>query len=352
MRIAHFIRVGPHQSGMYETTRELVAAELNAGFDAFAVDTSFIDNKTDPTRTYSRDRGIDIVPVHRVGDADIHVMHSIIPKDLYGKAPVLMALHGAPEYVFYGECNGHHKGDRGFSTVLSYDTDEITTCFMTFWKRHVPVWEAYLGKEIHYVPACVDLDGFSPDGSKYEPRTKGEINIGICESWRTDYWKDPFRVLPGVCKFAKECEKDVKLHIFSVPHEETRDILWDRAIKAVQRNHDCVGDLNVRTSDVAAMYRGMDMTISLCCEESRTVRESLACGVPVVTAKGAGLSDFEADFMFPDSVTQALSKCLNAINTEGNNLATRVRKRAEECFNPKQTMETLRSLFYSVCKRN
>jgi len=345
MKIAHFVNYGPHQAGMYETTREICEAECKAGHDAFLVDTSFVSTGSHPRSTFTRDRGVDIAPPGVAKGADLHCLHNIIPSDLYGDAPIAMFLHGNPEYSFYSEVN---LGDRSFSTLLGYDKDEKIKQFITLWDRHTSIWESCLSTPISYVPSCANMDVFTPEGPKYEFTNGGDINIGFCDSWRPSCFKDPFKVIPGVIEFAKmHPDKKVKLHLFACPSEKKRDKCWDNYLMAVKRNHEIIGDIVNLVEDFAQMYRSLDLVVSPAWEENRVFREAMACGVPVVTGSGCSYSEYQADYMHPNKVADSIHFCVGDLGPE---LSARCRDYALSQFTPEKTIEALIPIFNSLTK--
>lgn len=347
MKIAHFSFVGPYKCGMYETTRELCVAELEAGYDACLIDTSWYP-KGKPSVTSSRDRGVDIKPLSWAADADIHALHSVIPSELYGKAPIACFLHGAPEYVFYSECFGHQKGDRGFSTLLLYAQDTKNKVqFVTLWDRHVDIWKTYLGNNVSYVPSCVDMSQFQLEGEKITLQNPGRINIGFCDSWRETYWKDPFRVMSGIRLFY-ERNDDVRLHFFSIPSEKKRDVLWDRTICAVKRNcPGLVGGIYERVRGMAKVYRALDIVVSPVREESRIVRESMSCGTPMITMRGRTYSNYTADFSDPEQICNALEECYKDIKSNSE-LPAKLSEQAKNAFDFQATVTSLGGIYSSL----
>ncbi len=351
MKIAHFCYVGPNKSGMYETTRELCSAELEAGYDSCLIDTSWYPDG-EPSTTAARDRGVDIKPLKWSENADLHVLHSVIPQEVFGKAPVICMLHGAPEYVFYSEVFGHEKGDRGFSTLLLYAQNKSPKVhFVTLWERHVEVWKTYLGDNVSYVPSCVDLEKYKMEGEPIELKNPGKFNIGFCDSWRETYWKDPFRVISGVRLFYEDND-DVRLHFFSIPREEKRDVLWDRTICAVQRTcPGLVGGIYERVVGMDKVYRALDVVVSPVREESRIVRESAACGTPVITMKGKTYTDYTADFSNPQDIKKALELCKKDLNKK-EDLATKLSDQAKESFDYQETVNSLGRLYSKIADSN
>ena len=314
MKIAHFINVAPHCSGMYETAREICEAELEGGHDAALINTSWYP-KGAPNITSSRDRGVDVYPISWSLDADIHALHSIVPDQAIGYAPVVVFLHGAPEYTFYDEVFNSYKGDKSFSTLLLWSQDSRYKKFVTLWDRHYEIWKTFFGDSVEYVPSCVNKHLFVKDGKKMTLQHPGKINIGFCDSWRETYWKDPFRIFSGVRLFSEK-HSGTKLHLFATPSDSIRAEVWNNVMLAIKRHHpDLIGDIWTRITGPDAMYRSLDMIVSTVCEESRIYREALSCNIPVVSNIGLHANKYTADFNSPVSICSALEGCWSDIGS-------------------------------------
>lgn len=314
MKIAHFVYFAPKRSGLYETTRDLCAAEIALGYDAKLVDTAWVDHKTPSPTSFRLDRGIDIATMEWAEDADIHVLHSRIPDALYGKKPAVVVLHGAPEYVFYSELFGHKQGDGGHTTLLNYGKQPFIKKFVTFWPRHLDYWKALFGDaRVVFVNAPVKMDEYTPEGPKHVFQNNGKINIGFCDTWRPTFFKDPFQILVGVRRYWL-ANPDVRLQIFGIPSDEKRikewGGVWDRHILAMKRQGDFFGDIHQMHDKMADVYRSLDVVITSSVDASRIVRESLSCGTPVIAPYGNQYSGYTCDLTYPEGIAEALQEVL------------------------------------------
>lgn len=311
MRIAHFVFYGPKRAGIYETSRDLCLAECELGHDAKLVDTSWHDRKEKPPQTFRFDRGVDVATMEWALGADIHVLHSIIPPPLYGKKPAVVVLHGAPEYVFYSELFRHKDGDGGYTTLINYGKDKRVKKFVTFWPRHEEYWKAIMGDDnVAVVPAPVRAGEYTPDGPK-EEFTKGKaFNVGYCDTWRPTFFKDPYQVLIGMRKFWQRFPEDVSLQLFAIPSDKRRADewggLWDRNINAIKAQGDFFGDIWQLHSNMANVYRALDVVITTSVDATRIVREALSCGTPLVAPYGCPYTNYPCDIGDPKSVADSL----------------------------------------------
>lgn len=310
MRVAHFTRYAPRRSGLYETSREMVEAEMKLGLDAFLVDTAYVNNEGPKMTTRIFDRGVEVIPVEDAADADIYVLHSVIPDELRYKKPTIVILHGAPEYVFYSEVMEHEKGDRGFSTLLGYDKEKNIPAFVTLWKRHVPYWQSIFGEnKVMYVPSGVNTGTFTPDGETEKFSKPGTPNIGYADSWRPTFFQGPFRVIQGVREYWKK-NPNAKLQLFGTPSGQKRDIVWDRYILAVRRQGDFLGDLFEIRADMDRAFRSLDVLVTTNIDESRIVKEALCCGTLVVAPSGADFTDWTCDLAVAEDLADCIEEAL------------------------------------------
>lgn len=312
MKISHFVKYGPRRAGMYETARELCEAECALGHEAKLVDTSWIEAEQSPPTTFKYDRGVDVATVEWAAEADVHVLHSRVPPQIYGKKPVVMVLHGAPEYLFYSQVFRRKEGDGSHTTILTYGNDERIKAFVTLWERHVSYWKAILGDDrVHLVPPIVNRKDYSPEGEKEELKDVGAFNIGFCDTWRPTFYKEPFQVLPGIREFWKR-QGDVKFHIFGIPTEKKRARIygnvWDKHILALERQGDYIGSIWELHSSMEKVYRALDVVVTMAVDENRIVRETLATGKPLVAPLGNKYTPYACQIDHPLRVAETLER--------------------------------------------
>jgi glycosyltransferase involved in cell wall biosynthesis len=350
VKIAHFIFYGPRRAGIYETTRELVQAEAELGADAKIVDTAFVDEKREPETSFRFDRGVDIATMEWAAEADVFVLHSQVPAPLTGQKPTVVALHGAPEYVFYSEIINHDRGDGGFSTILSYAKQDHMKKFVTFWKRHVDFWGIAIGDEkVAYCPAPVNMKDYSPDGEETQEFKKpGKPNVGFCDTWRPIFKKDPYQAIVGFRKFWEE-NKEARLHLFGIPSEKRRVPLWDRYIQAVSRQAPLFGDMWEHHPDMSKVYRGLDIVVTPVLDESRILRESLASGVPLVGPIGNSYTEYTCDFFKPDSVAAAIDAAWKDLQSKPKELKAALIDKAKQ-FSAKESAKAFLKVLEEVVK--
>jgi FkbM family methyltransferase len=301
MKVAHFAEFGPSRSGLYGTTRDLVMAERSVGLDAVFIDTWVTKDQKIVSRPNLSDGDLPIVRPEWAHDADILVHHSIIHHELRDREiPIVLALHGRPESTFLLEHRNVVKGIYG--AQLEHGQDPRYKAFFTFWKEHLFHHALMLPKDkLHLVPAPVDLGRFTPNGKAH--KFKGSPAILIADMWRHDV--TPFNVVMGAVRFANKYAPDARIHIIgAIPKKRS----WQTLTK-VLRKAGCLGSIIPKVANPEVCYRGADMVVCPHAIATRVVRESLACGTPVVAHIGNPYANKTADTKDPESLAQAMERC-------------------------------------------
>ncbi len=313
MKLAHAAVVTPGRCGLYETTRELVANLRLLDVDSRIVDPTHDKNKLHPGG--DEDRGAKFADMDWAAEADILVNHSGLGARLEKTSqPVIHVAHGRPRVSFQSEV----KGD---ALIYSYqynkNKDPRFQAVVTFWPRHKPYHEVmFPNTPVYTVPPPVDLKMWNMDGAThYNFDGKGGTHNVVCaDAWRPD--ADLFDVINGFALFARR-HKEAKLHIYGAPKDLKG---WQPLLKSI-RNKGNLGEVRgwVKTG-LDNVYRAADMVITPHTIATRTRREAMACGCPVVSF---GSSELEA---FVNDMETTLS-----IKRES------VRASAERLFNPANT---------------
>lgn len=321
LKIAHIAIVTPGRSGLYETTRELCAAERALGVDAQLYDPK-------PTQFNpgigKEDRGAPIADRSFVADADIIVDHSGCDglTDA-SKQPHIYVAHGRPRSSFLTESNG---GPPVYS--YRYKIDQPGSRYkavVTLWPEHVPYLQVMFRRlPVHHVPACVDLKAWSPKGPDgYEFHGKaGQYNVVITDAWRADM--DPFEAVNAVALAARKLP-GTKLHIYG---RQGGERAWPALLKVLSEDG-TLGEVCGWVSGLDNVYRAADLMVTPHTIATRSVREAMACGCPV-----GKVFDMQNH---PDGIVCALKYSENRV---------RVRQVAEERFDPLNTARA----FLSICE--
>ena len=353
MKVAHFLNFAPHAAGIYGTARDLILAERKVGIDAQAID---YGNGLNPPQRHSRvwckDGDVETIsPDWAVDEADIIVRHSALPKKVFDThKPIVMPLHGAPEYTFLLE---HVGSTQVLKEIMVSAKNPDYKCFPTFWKENVFPWQVYLpGKKIEYVPATVDLDFFNPGGKLYEfeKNKVGEFNIVITNVWRKEY-VTPYSALFAAAKWVKtKCPK-ARIHIFGVPGDNKKYPKHtgpvNQTLLALQRAG-CVGSCFRIIGNLDEVYRSADMLVTPHVIASRTVREALASGCPIVGGAGNPYTPYTADPRSTDNFVKAIDRCYHNILDNRKAVRDNARKMAEKEFNLGQAGQAMKKIFECI----
>lgn len=288
MTSAHITVVTPGRCGLYESTRELVTGLRARGVDARLVDPTRETNALHPDGT--EDRGAFFADLAWALTADVIVNHSGLGKELEASSqPIVHIAHGRPRSSFLTE-------KAGSTPIYSYhyrkNADPRFKAIVTFWPEHVPYLRVmFPDKPVTCVQASVDLEAWNPNG----PRGftfhghKGRINAVITDAWREDV--DPFTAVNAVALWAREM-KGAKLHLYGA-HKDQKG--WAVLLRRV-RDDGTLGDVQPWVKGLAHVYRAADFMVTPNAIATRSVREAMACGCPVVTMAGSVLNGFRTDF--------------------------------------------------------
>lgn len=315
MKLAHSILITPNRCGLYETTRELVAAERAIGIDARMVD----PNPSGNTLTLvpgSEDRGAPVDPASFVDECDVIVSHSGIAGELDRQdKPVIFMAHGRPASSFIVERNG---GTPVYSHYYRTKADPRYKAVVTFWPEHLPYLKVMWGSvPVMAIPPSVDLEAWKPGPKVYDFHGKGgEINVVVSDPWRDDI--DPFTVVNAFALFARQF-RSAKLHVYGAPKERRG---FDALFKTLQDSGN-LGEVCGWASGLVNVYRAADLVITPHRIYTRTIREAIATGCQVVSGRDCDPYDIERF---------AMTMAHRMVEPEPD-----VRARAERLFSPDRT---------------
>lgn len=340
MKVAHFGHFAPHQAGICQTALDMILAERAVGIDSQYID--YAGNKK-PCRVGLKHGEIVTVGPSWADSADILVRHSAIPPIIEKKGkPIIMCMHGRPEYTFLLEMS---KQSAVLSEYLKCAEKPNYKGFITFWKEHVPFLEFLLaGRQIDYVPAMVDLDRYNPAGSKFDFKEhRGSPNIVIADMFRAD--STPFNVLAGAAYFVKKYCPTAKVHIFGLQGQDKNPV------KAVLDSYKKAGVLGVNVGLVKNMdtvYRAADILVTPHIIATRVIREALASGLPVVGGIGCPYTQFQANACDTEALAAEIKRCWDY--TKLNIPKTLSRQTAENNFGVKTAGEHLLPIYERVLR--
>lgn len=311
MKVAHIAVVTPHRAGLYETTRDLVAAERQAGIDARIIDPV---NKITTT-----DRDVPVVDHSFAQECQVIVNHSGLSKQLNQTTlPIIHVLHGRPLSSFLLEQSGNIPI---YTYLRRIRNDTRFKLFVTFWPEFVPYWATILPEDrIRSITAPVDLDRWTPDGPRgYDFHGHaGSINVVCTDIWRND--KTPFHVIHAFLLFASRT-RAAKLHIYAAPQKGTA---W-KVLKSSLSEAGILGEVPKGiVRGLQNVYRAANCVITPHRIATRSVREPLACGCNVVMAPGNNYTPYQADPEDLHAYAAQIERAVRANVRNNNRLVARL----------------------------
>ena len=270
MRLAHTAIVTPHRAGLYESVRDIVAAERELGEDAYIVD---------PTAK-TEDRGAPIGRGDGLDQADVVFNHSGLGDRETGDTPIVHCMHGRPESSFRLEL----KGVTPVYSYLARTRDMVNVkLWVTFWPQFVDYWSLVVPREqLRLVTPPVDLAAWTPDGPDGYAfgGHRDDINVVCTDLWRED--KTPFHAIHAFAKFA-ETYPNARLHLYGVQKSAALTV-----ILTALKQREQLGEVAGYVTGLANVYRAATMLISTHSIATRSIREASACGCPVVAPYTVG----------------------------------------------------------------
>ena len=344
MKVAHFAQFSPNHSGMYETVRDLIYAERAAGIDA-----EFIDWKADTqqgqdcSRVGLHDGSLITGSPAWAFTADVLVRHSLCPEPIQRVGiPVVMCLHGRPEYSYLLE---HTKQSPVLSIMTGSEANPQYKAFVSFWPEHKQIWDLIVpGKDTHYVPAIVDLDKYSPEGKTFNfGGLAGEPNILVADIWREDI--TPFNTIFAAAEFQRRYCPGAKVHVFGTPPPGA-PFISEMMLRL--RNAGVVGIADCLVPFMPDVYRAADILVTPHNIATRVIRESLACGLPIVAGTGCRFTKYTADARDAAGFAEAIDRCWTAVQEDRAAARKEARATAEDHFDPERVGRAMLDIFTGI----
>lgn len=335
LKLAHIAVVTPRRCGLYETTRELVKALRDSGVDSRICDPTLLTNKLHPK--VKMDRGAMLEDLIWANEADVLINHSGLGSELEKMdKPIIHVAHGRPRNSFLSEVKG---GTPIYSYHYHKDKDKRFKVVVTLWPEHLPYHEVMWAETpVRYVQPPVDLDSWTPEGANgYKWHGMGsKFNIVCTDVWRDD--TDPFSVVSAFALFARR-KGQSKIHIYG----SSRNLRgWSALLKRVQDDGN-LGEVRGWVKGLENVYRAADMLISPQEIYTRSIREAMACGCPVVSKRN--LSNGKADIQ---EYVEIMERHFEQTSFERSQQRKDVRGQAEVLFNPKESAKQFLAIVKEV----
>lgn len=337
--IAHWCMFSPGRSGMYETVKELIMAEMNIhGVLAGLVDPS------DPKG--GKSDGWITTQSHgwAAEAATIHVSSWFMTGYSTMQRPRVILIHGTPEACYEAE-----KETGAFTAVVGGLQNLDAAVVMN--KRQEAFWKPFDHRgTLHCINKGVDLELFTPKGQSIE--LDGKPAIGMGEIERRGGVKLPLLPYMAIDHYHRENEQ-VRLHQWGTSDERNildmivHKTLYDRWLGKYQ--------LRGFQDYPQNWYRGVDMLLSpsLYGDPSRVHFESLACGTPVIdwdsSARwGDSHATMHARALDPIDMAECIAKLHDQIRVDKEKVRMEARKTAEQYHDIRQTATELVEILRKV----
>ncbi|HET6442729.1 MAG TPA: hypothetical protein VFH53_10160 [Phycisphaerae bacterium] len=336
MRIAHVCTFTPHACGMYETARELVAAERRLGVEAYLVDPR--PGGTGGPPPWAEDRGVAAAPLGWLDMADVIVSHSGLSGKDDDNTPRIHVAHGRPRSSYMlGKMESNHV----YYAYAQYATDERWKAMVTLWPGYGRYWEKVFPRPVHEFQPFVDLGRWRYRQSDYDfGGRRGDLNCVITDVWRED--RDPFHVLNSYMEWAG---KGTRLHIYGI---RDKDEVALRPLFGAAEAKGILGEVCGHVADLGPVYCAADMLLTPHRIATRTIREALACGLQVVAGLGNRYTPYSADEEDLDAYAAAMTVAASDWASDRDGCRLMNRQAAERNFDPAVTAGQFVRLFQEV----
>lgn len=341
MKIAHVCNYAPNFSGMYGTVRDILLEEQRLGYDAKLIDDTGGILKAD----YGKD-GVTPVSTQFGDEADIICWHHAMAEDWFNESHrnIVLFLHGTPEFNFFGEL--YEKEDRSLSLILGLSNSNIPKAYISMWKRHVPIWESLLKRQVNYVPAWTDVTKYPI--SNWKPQ-KRRIKIALIDFWRIT--REPFNIFMAI-DYLRRKHRNMDIEVEAWGITEMPNKTWQAVIQHLVEDNVLI--LKGRsTNPIEEIYSQCDLVVSMSTEETRVIREAYSCGVPVVCGRDdLHFTKYCGDSINPEKFAETIHKCWVDVRKNTDKVREELRKYAEENFSVQTATKEIVKIFENVVKEH
>jgi len=352
MKIAHICHFSPMTNGMYESARDLCAAERRIGVDARLVDVRTAEMAGAPALVrpdgkpcercghvrlasvspgpvapdWAEDRGVVLAPLTWLEECDAVVSHSGMPPQMMVAAskPRIHVAHGRPRSSFLlGQMEGNHV----WAAYAQYAKDPRFKALVTLWPGFARYWRMVFPR-VEELRPFVDLERWHPGATGHGFSGKGgQPNVVITDVWRHD--RDPFHCLFGFAQFAERVP-GARLHLYGLNPRDAQAL--GPILDGLQRRG-VLGEVCGRRNDLLGIYGSADLLLTPHAIATRTVREAQACGLTVV-AGGPRYTPYSSQEEDLDGMAGALERAWAAVRADPAGARADARARAEAEFDP------------------
>lgn len=347
MKVAHFGNFCPGRAGIHTAVMDLMAVERAVGIESNFVDWGF-DPKNEFSRVGIKDEDVTTVaPEWAIKEADLLIRHSAVPPEVEktGK-PIVMYLHGRPEYNF----NLDLFGKMGCLREVLHHADSLQyKGFATFWAQHLFYWRALLpGANLHLLPTPLNFEKYNkPETVMDFGDASGTPNILICDMWREDV--TPMRSVIASIEFAQKYCPTAKIHVIALPDPNANPVV-DRMFGNLRKSG-FLGKLATLIPDLKAAMWACDILVSPLNIETRTILEAQACQLPVVASTGCLGATYSADSSDIGATATAINDCWKEVQ-KNVGLRKRVQRKIRERLAPDQIGRQVFNFYKEIVNGN
>lgn len=349
MKIAHVAPFAPNRCGLYESARDMSAADIYGGHEVYFVDAGITVNgkRENPKIGAVDNRGnfkLETVNHSILDNMDVIIMHTGISDSwlVRNQAPLIWVVHGRPLACFRPERMNKTQAYSLYNTVAGW---KRTKGMLYFWNEFKPFWDGVLhGKDIVLDNPVIDENRFNYSNLKYTFQNKSDINFIVCDSEREDI--DLFEMVAGIVQAAKIFKNKFKVHFFglNMPLKNCWNIILGELKKCGG-----LGDVVGRVGDMEKVYRAGTCLISPNRIITRTIGESLSCGTPVISQNNRFnlMSDYTCDFSDSNDVIEAIKLFIN--DFDKNKIDRNKILERSKVFHKKVYSENMNSIYKRRC---
>jgi len=346
LKIVHFSHWTPGLSGLANATFDQVICERRAGLKSHFVD-AYTKEPVDLV-----EREIKASPWSEALDADIWVLHKMIPQELLDankklEIPIIAVLHGSVQDMFMQTFLDDSDTDWWNLQINLLNQFDASVCVCPF---DYQVNQLYIKdpKKLHFIREGVDPLRFSPEGDtmhfRYHPALMSKDTLRP--------FKYPYFTLWSMPKVIEKIPT-ARLNLFSLHLIDM--CKWRNFFLRSNRGGNLrhtIETLNmIGFFDIAPFIRGCDITINndYFGSQSRTAPESLMCGKPVVAA-GQHNDYTPYTFTFGDSASfaDAIESCWNDLQNQPNEVKETCLEFANEHFNLQNNLTKWIKLYQDI----
>ncbi len=343
MRIVHWCIIKPNiVSGLIQRVKELHKVELALGFESGICNPDTTKKQGEKLVDSTGKVTFDLKPWSWAETEDaVNVIHSHRPQNFEELKHRVFVVHGGPEPCVYTEL---YENKNSYTTAINLIDDcELTVCWS---KRQHRIWKEYDGSDkVHFVQGGVDLERWTPEGSKLA--FTGKPAVCYMSMWRSH--KPPFYQLLAAKKAYREIPR-LRLELFNINVEH--QLFWMRFICKLNIDK-IVENFGIgMLADPSQMYRSVDMLLESdsCGDMTGTAAEAMASGCPVILIEGEEHANMKCRNS-PDGIADVVVQLWNRMKDNPELEKKKAREIALKYYNIENTIKGMVKLYQGVFQR-